>query len=338
MVIGGGIVGLWVSYRLIKAGCSVVLIDRRRIAKESSWAAAGILGPLHPHIASQNHQWMDRAGQAYTELASNIGTFTVDDGGLYCFDEQKDPIHYPDVLLVNPVHAARALHQWLLAQTRFQQKITEQSSEMQALFTSSHTRLAGVKIASETIACDHCVVSAGAWTSKVLQQLVATGTSIDVTPQKGQMLAWQLPKSSLDLLPYRAGVTLSWPNIYLAIRSSGMVLAGSTVEESGYDSSTSIDGYTSIFGRLQSIQCLDTGLGQDKGFDEGFDWFDVLTKHSVRSWHWAGLRPYSAGGPHIGLATDSCANLWACSGHFREGIAMAPKSAQILVEAILSSD
>jgi len=47
LVVGGGIVGSAIAWRLAKAGAAVTLVDKGPIGREASWAAGGMLTPVH---------------------------------------------------------------------------------------------------------------------------------------------------------------------------------------------------------------------------------------------------------------------------------------------------
>src|SRR5690349_3947348 len=47
-VVGGGIIGTAIAERLARDGRSVVVVERGGIGREASWAAAGLLTPVHP--------------------------------------------------------------------------------------------------------------------------------------------------------------------------------------------------------------------------------------------------------------------------------------------------
>src|SRR3982751_1843794 len=47
LVIGGGIVGTAIAWRLAKDGLAVTLLEKGEIGRESSWAAGGMLTPVH---------------------------------------------------------------------------------------------------------------------------------------------------------------------------------------------------------------------------------------------------------------------------------------------------
>ena len=43
LIIGGGIIGLSIAWRLIGIGKKVIIVDKKSFGKEASWAAAGML-------------------------------------------------------------------------------------------------------------------------------------------------------------------------------------------------------------------------------------------------------------------------------------------------------
>jgi len=50
VVIGAGIIGLLTALRLKQQGVDVVVLEKGKVAQESSWAGAGILCPIHPWL------------------------------------------------------------------------------------------------------------------------------------------------------------------------------------------------------------------------------------------------------------------------------------------------
>ena len=45
LIIGGGIIGNSVAWRLERAGLDVTILERGRAGQEASWAAAGMIAP-----------------------------------------------------------------------------------------------------------------------------------------------------------------------------------------------------------------------------------------------------------------------------------------------------
>jgi glycine oxidase len=151
-------------------------------------------------------------------------------------------------------------------------------------------------------------VAAGPWSAALLHGLE---TELPVEPRRGQMVAWQTPR------PLLQRIVNEGPR-YLVPRDDGWLLAGSTVEEVGFDVSTTAEGIDELvtFAR---------------------DWLPALRDVPVRD-AWSGLRPYSRDGrPHLGRLAP-WENVFVAAGHFRSGIHLAPATAHVLTELILGRD
>jgi glycine oxidase len=102
---------------------------------------------------------------------------------------------------------------------------------------------------------------------------------------------------------------------YLIPRKDGKILVGSTVEPGGFDKSTDDTTRTSLSEFAQNL-------------------FPALRDYPIIA-HWAGIRPGTAQGiPYIAQHPE-ITNLYVNAGHFRNGLAMAPASAQLLVDILL---
>jgi len=100
---------------------------------------------------------------------------------------------------------------------------------------------------------------------------------------------------------------------YVVQRDDGRLLLGSTVERAGFDKSLTVDGMHAI---LCGARRISTRLEATKFFDA-----------------WAGLRPYAAK-PLLG--PTRIAGLHVATGHFRHGILLAPVTAQLMADLILT--
>jgi glycine oxidase len=149
------------------------------------------------------------------------------------------------------------------------------------------------------------VVAAGAWSAPLLAPL---GVDLPVRPVRGQILWYMLPRPVLGQMLMRDGR-------YVIPRQDGVVLVGSTVEEAGFDDSTTEEAGRDLREAAAAIMPL-------------------LGTLAVQG-QWAGLRPGSPEGvPMIG-AVPGFSGLWLNTGHFRNGVNLAPGSAELL-EALLS--
>lgn len=153
------------------------------------------------------------------------------------------------------------------------------------------------------------VVCGGAWSAALLQ---AAGTaSVPVRPVRGQMLLYRLAPGALPCIVLAEGR-------YVIPRRDGHVLCGSTLEESGFDQSTTADARISL---MTSAARLWPALAREMPLQ-----------------HWAGLRPAAPDGiPFIGRL-PGCDNLWVNAGQFRNGLVLAPASARLLADQVLGRE
>ena len=164
--------------------------------------------------------------------------------------------------------------------------------------------MAALQTTQGRFAADAYIVAAGAW-SKNLLGVHALG--MDIRPIRGQILLFKF-----DAPPFRQ--ILLRGNLYFIPRRDGHVLVGSTLEDVGFDRSTTAEARDNL---LQSVREIFP------------DW-----AHHQPIQHWAGFRPGSPDNiPTIGRHPD-LANLYANSGHFRYGVTMSFASAELLVNEI----
>jgi len=98
-------------------------------------------------------------------------------------------------------------------------------------------------------------------------------------------------------------------------RRDGRLLVGSTIERVGFDKSLTLEGMQSILGGLQQFS-------------------SALSRCSFLE-AWAGFRPYSRTGHPI-LGPTSIGGLYIATGHFRHGILLAPVTARLLADSLLT--
>jgi glycine oxidase len=131
---------------------------------------------------------------------------------------------------------------------------------------------------------------------------------VQIEPVRGQMIALASPTPPVRHVLYsRRG--------YLIPRLSGTLIAGSTTEHVGYDKSVSAGGVASII--ESSIEILPAAR-------------DLPITDS-----WAGLRPCSPDGLPIIGPDPQIAGLFYATGHYRNGILLAPITAQAVSELIV---
>ncbi len=335
--------GLLSARELQRAGARVTLIDKNKIGTESSWAGGGILSPLYPWRYTDPVNALAKWGQAqYPIIADTLTRETGIDpewtaSGLLILDNlQPDEhntiatwaktfdskldllvkndirrcepvvnskftqgIHMPDVAQIRNPRLVKALKVALLAAGV---NIIEDTEVTDIVVKSNH--VTGIKTPSGDHVADHIVVASGAWSTQLLADINVT---IDVKPVRGQMII-------IDAQPGLVSKIILENNHYIIPRRDGQLLVGSTLEDVGFDKSTTEEAKQLL---QQAAMALVPTLEQFK------------IKH-----HWAGLRPGSPKGIPIISAHPDIKGLFINTGHFRNGVILGPASARLLTDLI----
>jgi glycine oxidase len=164
-----------------------------------------------------------------------------------------------------------------------------------------HRHPVGVKTVKTVFAARNVVNCAGAWAGAIGPFAIPT------RPVKGQMLC--LVMQPRDLLKH----VVRTPYGYLIPRSDGRLLVGASVEEAGFDKRTDPDTIRSFYHTATRLvpKLRDARILED----------------------WAGLRPGTPDGLPI-LGATPIPNYYVATGHFRDGILLAPITAQIMADVI----
>jgi glycine oxidase len=160
-----------------------------------------------------------------------------------------------------------------------------------------------VKTQSGTVSAGAFVNCCGAWAGGVRHSGLDYSPAAAVEPRKGQMIAVQLPPP-LDLQ-----YVLRSPEVYLVPRGEGLIVIGATVERAGFD--RRVDPLVVERLRAEAAEL----------------WPPIASAPVVE--RWSGLRPGTPDElPLIGGA--GAANCWIATGHFRNGILLAPATGLIV--------
>jgi glycine oxidase len=144
---------------------------------------------------------------------------------------------------------------------------------------------------------DKFILTSGAWSFDLLRE---NAHKLDIRPMRGQILLYEYP---LQHMVYREG-------FYLVPRKDGLLLAGSTLEDVGFDGSTTQSAREALSAKAEAI------LPELKG--------RPILKH------WSGLRPGTPDNLPTIAPHPTIENLYLNTGHFRYGLTMAPCSAAMV--------
>jgi glycine oxidase len=342
IIIGGGLIGMLTARALLRRGLRVTVLERGPFGREASWAGGGILSPLYPwREADAVNRLVASSQRLYPELVQQLITDTGIDPefrrcGLLALNlDDTDPAlawarawQVPMEIIdaaritdyeprLNPAaggNAAAYLPQ--AAQIRNPRYIKAVQAYLRQAGAQLHAdeealaietdgrRVTGVTTAGGFYAAEHVVIANGAWSGKLLEQM---RIHLPIRPVKGQMIMLQ---GTADLLRH---IVLSGGR-YLIARADGQIVVGSTVEEAGFDVTVSASAQQELQGFAQRL-------------------VPALANAPLLQ-HWAGLRPgCGLGIPYI-AEHPQIRGLYVNAGHFRNGIVMAPASAELLAELL----
>lgn len=344
IIIGGGIIGLSLAISLRKQGLRVLVVERGEPGGEASSAAAGMLvgsgselPPVLKILAAESanlypefvHELQDESGlkvdlrEQGTILLSASGDFpsgaemlSTDkrrllESDLAPFESSvskfggrgRPPLHrqnrYQAAFTPERSVDPRALMAAAVKAARHRGVDISSGTEVRSLLTSGdHAR--GVQTDKTSYSAEMVVNCAGAWAGYIVPHKFPLG------PVKGQMLSVVGGPSLQHVI--RAD------EVYLVPRSDGRVVIGSTLEDAGYNKQTDVDTIQRL---LHAARELVPALANARVHED-----------------WAGLRP---GTPdHLPLlGGTSIRGYFIASGHYRDGILLAPITAQVMTELIL---
>ena len=354
IIVGGGIIGLSLAIALRKRGVTVLVIERGEPGHEASHAAGGMLVDCPLETLAALQPLATASARMYSEFAHELevesGTkVDLRDQGTILFLSMEHIRHpqlrsmalYPaDLAELEPAWAKLTLDQGFdLKEEGFDAEsiamvtdamhpkafyLKERSVDPRALtaaafktaknrgadFSSgdqvtavnlSEGRATGVTTTKTSFSAPKVVNCAGAWSGQIAPQ------SLPTRPVKGQMLCLAMPSRTLLKHVIRS------PEAYLIPRSDGRLLVGATVEEAGFDKRTD----PATIQRLhRAALSLVPQLSNAKILED-----------------WAGLRPGTPDALPI-LGQTATPGYYVATGHFRDGILLAPITAEIMTSVI----
>jgi glycine oxidase len=361
IVIGAGIIGLSLAMELRKSGASVLIVDKGEPGRESSWAAGGMLADFPLEMPSELHQLASASARMYPEFVKHLeaesglridlrseGTLFFPHHGEDSSLLQSHPLPAPLPELepafklpqppalflregcVDPRHLTAAA-----IAAAHNQGVDFSCGDAAQSVEIDNGRVSGVRIGKTRFAAGIVVNCAGAWARQVqvddhgetgvapvsrrdgrprpssTEHGQIQGFPIPTRPVKGQMLCVEMPQKEFVRHVVRT------PDVYLIPRSNGHMLIGATLEEAGFDKQMVPETLASL--RNAAIALVPK----------------LSEARTVEAW--AGLRPGTPDKLPI-LGETSIPGYFVATGHFRDGILLAPITARVMGQVIAGQE
>jgi glycine oxidase len=347
VVVGGGVIGMAAALQLADAGRSVTIIERGTPGAEASSAAAGMLSPLAEALRPGDFlDLLVAARQRFPAFCDQLRESTGidvgyrDEGTLLLALREEDELEMEerfrwqsaagmrverlsaeDTLRLEPAVSREV--RWSL---RFEEDHqVENRNLVRALWAAAvqlgvsfrlgaeavrllHDGAAaeGIELlGGERVRADAVVLAGGSWAGR-LENLPR---EVPVVPVHGQLLA-------LEAIPAPLRHVVDSPRCYLVPRADGRLIVGATVERRGFRKIVTpagllqlLEGALEIIPDLKDLPLVDA---------------------------WSGLRPGTPDDlPILGRDPD-LPNLFYATGHYRNGILLAPLTGALTAEFVLT--
>jgi glycine oxidase ThiO len=334
IVIGGGIIGLSIALELHWRGLAVQVLTRSN-PEAAAWAAAGMLAPqaeeIPPSALLDLCLW---SRSLYKDWTTKLSAMTgLDTGYWECGIlapryQQLDGLNRPDwqpidLLQTYLPHAKlssavvggfwlaadgqvdnRALYQALQTAAQLAKIEIITDIEVQALERTGQS-IAKLVTNQGIFQAKHYILATGAWSQQLLP--------LPVVPRKGQLIALQVP--DIHSLPLET--VLFGEEVYIVPRRNGRIVIGATSEDVGFQPGNTKAG-------VQGLMAKATRLCPQ------------LAAYPIQE-QWWGFRPATSDEQPI-LGASPYSNLTLATGHYRNGILLAPATAQLIADLLTTAE
>jgi glycine oxidase len=333
IIIGGGVIGLSLARELAKSGARVGILERATAGREASYAAAGMIAYLDPVTPRELLPLANYSAQIYSEYVRQLeeeSGVKIDfrrNGSIDLSYAVQDPGRLDGTLIRElaagelaqlepnvrfPSHAYLSREDCVDPRTLVAALIAalpllgiELVSGTPALeVLAEHGQATGVRTEAETISASTVINCGGAWAAQIKPVPIPT------VPARGHMLAMIDPESPAS--PALQHVVRT-PDCYFVPRSDGRLVVGSTLEPAGFDKR--VDPR-----RIERLR------------QSAKKFVPAVANMTVQE-TWTGLRPGTPDSLPI-LGQTAVRNYYACTGHYRDGILLAPATAHVMAQLI----
>ena len=354
LIIGGGIIGLSIAWRLIGIGKKVIIIDKKNLGKEASWAAAGMLSgrldlkpcekKLLPIFEKSHLAWPKFAEELENKSGKSIGYKKEGTLRVACdLDEEKKLKNNYDFLKNNKVNIT-----WLSGDKIRDKEPYVSNNVLSGFFSPDDHHVNNRYILDALITIlkknkNNCIFKENTEVEKIItnkNQVIGVKTNNEIIKTKEIIVcsgAWTSKIKNIEIkeVPIRPVkgqmVCLKIPknilllkhilwreNVYLVPRNNSDLIIGATEEEMGYDKSLTVGG---IYNLLKIAREVLPAI-EDLSIVES----------------WSGLRPTSRDDAPIIGPSKKLKGLIYATGHHKNGILLAPLTSSVIKNYYLNGN
>ena len=330
LIIGGGIIGLAIAVELRQRGASVTVLSRD-FQEAASHAAAGMLAPYAEQIPpSPMLELCRRSRKMYADWTGKLENLTgLETGYNPCgilspvfelpdnftpFSPTSSWLNQTEIHTFQPglnpdilggwwhpedgqVDNRKLIHALRQAAKTLGVNIQE-GTAVQSIIQKSG-RIDKVLMKKREYQAQTYILATGSWSSQLIPLLVR--------PVKGQMLALRMPT------PQTLERVLFGPNTYLVPRKNGRLIIGATSEDVAWTPQNTSQGIHILLERAMGL------------YPKIADW-------AIEDFWW-GFRPGTTDELPI-LGSSAYDNLVLATGHYRNGILLAPITATLIADLV----
>lgn len=348
VIIGGGIIGACCAYTLAKKGASVTLLEKRHFGAGASGCSAAMLecqthGYRGESFLSIAKPSLGLFASLYKELMDLTGIdFHYEQCGILNLAMSEDEVEFFKACVndqirigfrakwlepeeveqefpqINPEYFGAALYYedgqinaelFLDALLDGARKLGADLRENTGPVVLGPTPKGVTAVSTEGVYDgDHYVVAAGAWTDDVVGRYYRSR----IAPIRGQLLFYSTPPF------YLKSPVFTQHHGYVVPKRNGYSLIGTTVEDVGFDDSTTDNAMVDLVRKGQTL-------------------IPGLSRCDLRGIS-AGLRPKPKDDLPIIGPIPGRENIIVAAGHFRNGILLAPITAEIVAAFVKKED
>jgi glycine oxidase len=345
VIVGGGLAGMTTAYYLAKSGVPSVVVERDAIGSHASGFAYGGLSPLSgfgipgpmAEIALDGMRLHRELSKALLEETGIDVDFRVRSSLALAFTEadvgrlqaalpwQQQPgytvrwLDGAEARRVEPRIADETLgatliegggavepYRLVLALTRAAERLGVRVRHGRAIgLRRDGGRVTGVVLEREVLSCATAVLALGPWSAEASDWI---GVPIDVRPLKGQILRLQAPGPPVTC-------SVGWGHHYATTKTDGLLWAGTTEEEAGFDEESTVAARDEIGAALLRMlpAMADAQVAQQT----------------------ACLRPVASDGLLVLGGAPGIDHVYMATGGARKGILYGPAMGQAIADLVL---